>query len=249
MTLAMLCCSTPVLAMPLPDCAGGVEIAHARVTRVEKNGALVLTDGRAVLLEGIRLPMAGERGPAALADDALAQLRQLAMAAPLTLTATRPKEDRYDRVRVQAFGDNWLQMEMLRRGLARVQIAPDRSECAPDFYEAEQAARAAGRGLWAFPAYGVRMSNNFTADQGSFQIVEGRVANADSRDGPVVLNFDSTRGFAAVIAKEDLRAFRDIDPSLEELVGKRIRVRGVIEDLGGRPGISLSNPFQIEILH
>ena len=33
-----------------------VEIAHAHVVRVEKNGALVLEDGRAVMLEGIRLP-------------------------------------------------------------------------------------------------------------------------------------------------------------------------------------------------
>jgi hypothetical protein len=123
------CAVSPALAMTPPDCAGGVEIAGAKIVRVEKNGALILNDGRAAMLEGIRLPL-NDGGPAALADDALGELRALATAQPLTLTAIPPKEDRYDRVRVQAFGDLWLQTELLRRGLARVAISPDRAECA-----------------------------------------------------------------------------------------------------------------------
>ena len=47
----------PAFAVTVPDCAGRVEIAHARIIRVEKNGALILNDGRAVMLEGIRLPL------------------------------------------------------------------------------------------------------------------------------------------------------------------------------------------------
>ena len=42
-------------------------------------------------------------------------------------------------------------MALLERGLARVEIAPDREECAPDFYEAEARARGASLGLWALP--------------------------------------------------------------------------------------------------
>ena len=90
-------------AMPLPDCAGSVEIARAHVVRVEKNGALVLKDGRAALLEGIRLPGA-DRPSDPITSAALDALRELAMKAPLTLTSTPPKEDRYGRIRVQAFG-------------------------------------------------------------------------------------------------------------------------------------------------
>ena len=43
----------------IPDCAGKVEIAHARVLRVEQDGALILADGRSLQLEGIRLPPDG----------------------------------------------------------------------------------------------------------------------------------------------------------------------------------------------
>src|ERR1700743_940000 len=100
----ILSCGSALAVAP-NDCAGPVEIAHAKIVRVEKNGALILNDGRAVMLEGIRLPLA-DGGPASLPEDALQALRELALAAPLTLTATAPKEDRYDRVRVQAFGES-----------------------------------------------------------------------------------------------------------------------------------------------
>ena len=39
-----------------PDCAGPTEISAATIVRVEKNGALILRDGRAAHLEGVRLP-------------------------------------------------------------------------------------------------------------------------------------------------------------------------------------------------
>ena len=250
--LAGICCfgaAFPADAAGLPDCAGPVEIHQARVVRVEKNGVLVLSDGRAVLLEGIRLPLDGP-----LADAALDQLRDLAMAGPLTLTAIRPKEDRYDRIRVQAFGAQndtpWLQMTMLERGLAEVSIAPDRDECSPDLYETEQVARTAHAGLWALPAYAVRTPQTVKAETGRFAIVEGRIAQVERRGGRVFLDFatDDRRGFAATVAPEDAKPFRDMDPSLGELAGRRVRLRGVVEDYNGRPEIALSNPAQIEML-
>src|ERR1051326_7834298 len=41
----------------IPDCAGEVAIAHARIARVESDGALILPDGRTLVLEGLRLPL------------------------------------------------------------------------------------------------------------------------------------------------------------------------------------------------
>jgi micrococcal nuclease len=138
----------------LPDCAGSVEIAHARVMRVEQNGAMILPDGRAMLLEGIRLPQGD--GPRFLSDQALAALREMALAGPVTFTTTAPKQDRYNRIRAQGFGRLWFQRALLERGLARVAIAPDRNECAPDLYEAEARARAQHAGIWALAAYQTR---------------------------------------------------------------------------------------------
>jgi hypothetical protein len=230
------------------DCAGKVEIAQAKIIRVEKNGALILQDGRAVMLEGIRLPL-DDGG--ALARDALGQLSALALAGPLILAAAPPKQDRYDRLRVQAFGATWLQAELLRRGLARVQIAPDRQECAADLYKAEKDAREARRGLWALPAFAPRNADKVPlSDAGSFQIVEGKVVNAASHDGRVFLDFsaDYRSGFSAIIAPEDHKAFRKMNPRPEELAGHTIRLRGMVEEFGGRPEIALSNPSEIELI-
>ena len=236
-------------AMPLPDCAGAVVTSEGHVARVEKDGALVLGDGRAFLLEGIRLPGADNPG-APVANAALNALGDLARRQVLTLTTTPPTEDRYARVRVQAFGHAWLQTELLRRGLARVSVAPDRQECSPDFYEAEAEARAARRGLWALPEFAVRKAEGFAAPPGSFQIAAGEVVNVARRDGRVFVDFaaDYWKGLSATIAAEDHKAFRDSDPALEDLVGRRIRVRGVVEYFNGRPEIALSNPRQIELI-
>ncbi len=236
-------------ALIIPDCAGTVEIAAAHIVRVDKNGDLILGDGHAALLEGIRLPQDG-----ALADQALAQLRRLALNGPLTLTAVAPKQDRYGRIRVQAFAASgeatlWLQMELLKAGLAQVQISPDRNECAPDFYESEEAARQNRSGLWAESASAPRRPEGLAGDMGRFTIVEGRVSNVGRRDGRMVLDFEGGRGFTVTVAQEDLHPFRDFDPPLDDLVGKRIRLRGIVQMRDGHPDIALSNPAQIEVLN
>ena len=221
-----------------------------RVTRVEKDGALQLADGRTVVLEGVRLPGV-DRPNDPITAQALHAVSDLVMNAPLTLASTPPRQDRYGRLRVQAFSDVWLQRELLERGLARVSVLPDRQECSPDFFEAETAARQARRGLWALSDFAVRQAPGFAAPEGSFQIVEGHVFNVALPSGGrafIDFNADFRKGLSAVIAPEDRKAFRDADPALQDLVGRTIRIRGVVTNFNGRPEITLFNPRQIELL-
>ena len=157
--LAAMCPWADAYAASIPDCAGQVEIARAHVMRVENNGVLVLRDGRAVTLEGIRLPEQDSQRA-----QALAALRTLVADGTVTFTATPPKEDRYDRVRAQGFAaDAWLQAALLEKGLARVAISPDRNECAPDLYDAETHARDRHAGLWAISSNAPRQAENFAS--------------------------------------------------------------------------------------
>jgi endonuclease YncB( thermonuclease family) len=232
-------------AAVIPDCAGPVEVSGAHVLRVEQNGAIILRDGRAVLLEGIRLPDEG-----ALKAQALGRLSELAKTGMVTFTSTPPKEDRYDRIRAQGFGETWMQVTLLEEGLARVQIAPDRNECAPDLYEAETRARARHVGLWANASFTPRTPQQMpSAPTGSFQVVDGWVTNVGGSGGRVFIDFSSDwqKGFSAVIAPEDRRAFRNFD--LDGLTAKHVRIRGMVQDFRGRPEILLSNPSQIEVLN
>lgn len=242
--LAAIWSATGANAAIVPDCAGRTEIAKAHIVRVEKNGALVLADGRAVLLEGIRLP------DGVLHDQALDALRDLALAGPVTFTSTPPKEDRYDRVRAQGFADGgWLQIALLERGLAQVQIASDRNECSPELYEAEGRARARRLGVWANAAYAPVAPQAVKPQVRGFQLVEGYVTNVGAGGGRVFIDFgsDGARMFSAVIAPEDRKAFRGFD--LDGLTAHRIRVRGIVQEYRGRPQIALSNPAQIEVLN
>ncbi len=229
----------------ISDCAGSVEIAHARVARVEQDGVLVLGDGRSALLEGIRLAL---DAPPSVSDKALAVLRAMVLSGTVTFTAIAPKLDRYGRVRVQGFGREWLQTALLEQGLARVAIAPDRNECFPDLYEAEVRGRARHAGIWALQTYRVRAPQDVQDMAGSFQLVEGQVVNVGQADGRMFIDLGSNgrRMFSVVIAAGDRRAFRDFD--LDGLTNRHIRIRGIVQDYRGRPEIALSNPAQIEML-
>jgi endonuclease YncB( thermonuclease family) len=248
-TAAMLLVSSQS-AVARPDCAGQVEIRRVDVVRVEKNGALILHDGRAVHLEGIRLPGgAADKAPQFLADQARAALTELTVGHELDFAAVPPKEDRYDRVRAQVFdGDSWLQREMVKRGLARVSISPDRTECASELYATEDAARQARSGIWSSSAYAVRSAPSVTGDIGTFQLVEGRVLAAYMQNGKAWLDFGNARGtFSAFIAQDDLKTYREmgVDPRAYE--GKTILVRGIVQEMSG-PAIAVANPIQVEVL-
>ncbi len=181
-------------------------------------------------------------------NSALSALRSLAQGKPATFTATPPIQDRYDRLRVQGFGAVWFQQALLAQGLARVAISSDRGECAAELYAAEAHARMRHAGIWALDAYRIRAPMEMNGTTGSFQLVDGLLTHVGRADGRVFLDFGGAgpRGFAAVIAAEDRRAFRKFD--LAGLTARHIRVRGIVQDYRGRPEIFLSNPAQIEVL-
>lgn len=246
--------AAPAWGAGLPPCAGPVEARDVQVVRVEKNGDLVLADGRAVRLEGLMLPAgARDHAPVYLAEEAVAVLGDLARGRLVTVSLFVPKEDRYGRLRAQVLaqgGDEpWLQIAMLRRGLARVAIAPERRECASELYAAEDAARKSRVGIWKTGFYDVRSPDALEGALGTFQIVEGTVLSARVRNGRAYLDFgeDWRRDFKVTIAPGDLRRFRDagVDPRSYE--GLTVRARGFVDRLGG-PEIEVASPEAIEVI-
>ena len=235
-----------------PPCAGDVEIGDAAIVRVEHNDVLILNDGRALHLEGIRVPRAAQdRAPQAVDDQAYDALNALAKKQDVVARAVWPKEDRYDRVRAQIFTKDgtWLQTELLLRGLARVDLAPDHGECYRELYDAEDVARAARAGLWSSPAYAVRTPDTVKADVGTFQLVVGKVLSADIRDSRAYLNFgaDWRTDFTVTISPDDMKTFRRMGVDPLGYQDKLVRVRGIVQWLNG-PEIEIGNPKQIELL-
>jgi len=220
--------------------------------RVEKSGVIVLADGRAARLEGILLPDgANDHARQPFAEQAISVLADMTANHMVALAAVPPEEDRYDRIRAQVFlRDIWVQKEMLRRGLARVAIAPDRGECTEELYAAEARARRDRSGLWSSPAYAIRAPSESEDVVGTFQIVEGKVISVSGSGGRVFLDFASGGGaaFAATISTEDMKRFRQIGVDPHAYAGVRVRVRGWIERVRHRPEIALATPEQVEIV-
>jgi endonuclease YncB( thermonuclease family) len=247
LTLPLLCLMT--LAGP----AGGNE--PVAVAAVLAGDRLQLADGREVRLAGIRV------APDDSADSrivALARTAQEALAAEVGGAAVRLETaevafDRYGALAAQVENANgvWLQGMLLEAGLAQVQTRPGESARAAEMLALEHAARAAGRGLWQFPAFAPIAADRLREDAiGSFRIVQGEVVRVAPTDHYLYLNFgdDWRTDFTIRLRRGELDdAFARSGVSIERLAGRRVEARGYVLEAGG-PLIEVSHPEQIEVL-
>jgi len=211
------------------------------VAAIQDGRTLTLTDGREIRLAGLEAPADG------------AALRALAAGRPLRLEGTG--EDRYGRLLAYAFvaaEAEPVQVALLGAGKARVSARLGVKSCAAALLAAEQGARAAGRGLWADPNFAPLGSQNLTmiaAARGHFALIEGRVLSVRESGATIYLNFGRrwTRDFSVIIPKRAQGNFAAAGIDVKTLEGRRIRVRGTIEQRSG-PIVQAVAPEQIELI-
>ncbi len=133
--------------------------------------------------------------------------------------------------------------------MAQAYFSPSRPDCAALLLKQEAQARDAQRGLWARPDYALRKADQLQSDLGTFQIVEGLVQAMAIKSRRAFLNFgpDWQRDFTITVAPDDMKLFRQRKLRLNNLAGKRVRVRGIIGDYRG-PQIELAVPEHLEVL-
>jgi micrococcal nuclease len=236
----------------LPDGGHGVVASVIDADTVRLEGGV--QDVRLVGIQGPKLPL-GRKGFQAwpLADKARMALVVLVDNHQMTLRLGTTAQDRNGRILAHLMRDDglWVQAEMLRQGWARVYTFADNRQFAKELYAAEAEARAAKRGIWAHAFYAVRAAEpeSLKRDVGTFQVVEGRVADTAKVKGRVYLNFgdDYLTDFTATIPPEAVTLFTRAKLDLLALKGKTIRVRGYLRDYRG-PVMDLSHPEQIEVV-
>jgi hypothetical protein len=176
--------------------------------------------------------------------------------------------DRYGRLLAYAYterdGDElFVQSELIGSGFARV---GDRiGGRATDLFKRENAARAAKLGLWADPYYEVLDAEtpaDVLAHRGRFALVEGQVVSVRESGATIYVNFGRhwSEDFTVTVLKRNERNFAAAGLDLKSLEGRRIRVRGWVEQRGGTgdntgvtagvtgavPWIEAARPEQIE---
>lgn len=166
------------------------------------------------------------------------------------------EKDRYGRVVAQVFRsgvpERWIQAELVAAGNARVAPQAGDRVCAAELLRRERAARSAGVGLWSDPSQAALAAEDPPAvarERGRFAIVEGKVLSVRESGGTIYVNFGRrwSEDFTVTIAKRNERAFKAAGLEPKSLAGRRIRVRGWIEERGG-PWVDAARPEQIELV-
>lgn len=207
-------------------------------------------DGQEVRLAGVMAPgQDGQTVTAATADGARAALADVLRGGSVTLAAT-DAPDRYGRVVAQVFaGGAWVQGQLLSSGVLRT--SPDHASalCARQLLEGEDHARASETGHWRDGAFALRTPEQLKARVGTFQVVEGDVTTASTKNGRAYINFgaDYKTDFTVTVEQDDLKLFRQARFDVKKLTGKHVRVRGWVELYNG-PEMVVSTPAAIQIL-
>jgi hypothetical protein len=232
-----------VQAAPAPaeDACRLVTVGTATVRSATDEG-IALEDGRTIRLAGIELGAA----PALPAGTAV------------TLKRIGAETDRYGRLNAHVFigedgGQRWFQADLLAQGLARVSARVGDPVCARELLAREQAARVAKLGLWAEPVYVIGKAEDpaeVLKSRGSFALVEGKVLSVRESGGTIYVNFGRrwSEDFTVTIAKRNERVFSAAGLVPKSLSGRRVRIRGWIEERGG-PWVEAARPEQIEVVH
>jgi len=259
--LACGCFGANAQERPQTSACGGETIAQARAGRVIDGRSLALDDGREVRLAAIEvppLPLPGETDAApggASARDALAAL--VADKAVVLKQAEAQTNDHYGRMVAYVFaaGDGGMrlaQAELLAAGLARVAARVGSRTCAAELLTSERVGRTAKLGLWASSYYDLRDAEkpaDLLGDLGHFALVEGRVVSVRESGATIYVNFGRrwTEDFTVTILKRNERSFTAAALEPRKLTGRRVRIRGWIEERGG-PWIEAARPEQIEFV-
>lgn len=229
--------------------------ASAMVREVIDGDTVVIEGGGEIRLVGIQAPKLplGRRGFVAwpLAEEAKAALARMVLGRRVALTFGGRRMDRHGRwlAHLTDPTGRWVQGEMLAAGLARVYTFADNRARAADMLGIEAAARQARRGLWAHSFYAILPAGAAEGHDDTYQLVEGVVRKVAEVRGRTYLNFgdDHRSDFTAVAETPARRLFREVGVDLEQLAGRRVRVRGWMKDWNG-PMIDISHPEQIEVL-
>ncbi|MFH6785014.1 MULTISPECIES: thermonuclease family protein [Methylobacterium] len=229
-----------------PACRGRVA-GQDRLDSVGARGELVLASGRRGRLDGLRWP----DDPAA-AETARAWLAALAGRALATREA--PEPDRWGRITLDAATQEAEPVDLagglVAAGLAPVDAGESDSLCRPGLLALEDAARRAGRGIWASaPPVPTEEVARLAALAGRFAVVEGRVRNVGERERRTYLNFApfGAEGVTVTVSKRTWRIMLERGFSGVALRGRRVRARGIVELWRG-PTLDVGAAEMIEML-
>jgi micrococcal nuclease len=267
--LALLALTTPT---PSQACNLPSELSRV-VIKVLSADTLLLDDGSEVVLIGAMPPVSLDQSASSQqafppAEVTRKHLEALVGGKAIDLAFSGRRLDRYGRHLAHVFlndpvivrqtqSRHWVQGGLIAGGLARAYTLPGNTACIDDLLMQENHARTNQSGNWGSGVFQDRNAHDpreLARFRDTFQTLEGRIDHAAKVRGHQVFDFTPSgrTGFSIWIApppntRPSGTRRRSSATSPDSLAGKRVRVRGWIEQRRG-PRLTLDDLSQIEIL-
>ena len=159
------------------------------------------------------------------------------------------KRDRYGRLPVIALGGGTsVQERLLLVGEALAMPGRLPAPCREALFAAEARARAGKRGVWRRSPVERATDPSLRERVNRFAVVAGRVASVGDRERALYLNFGANwrDDFSVFVSRRDFGRHPEWLRILSAAAGRRVRVRGWLEDRGG-PSMRVRDVGQIEL--
>lgn len=170
----------------------------------------------------------------------------------IRLEYDRKKRDDYDRLLAYVrVGDVFVNGELVREGLALMDVRVPNLKYQKMFLDFEKEARRFHRGIWGKIKERTVPHTEASQYVGKIAAVQGTIKNVYKGRKKVYLNFGKNfqKDFTAVIYEENLGNFPlGANEPVTHFLGKRVKIYGFIKEHGG-PMITICAPTQIDFLH
>lgn len=214
------------------------------VKKVFDGDTVLLDDGQKVRFLSINTPEVAGRNRIAEAggEEAKTWLMQRLTSKKVKLEFDVERKDKYGRTLAYVFSDDGQQvnLELVRRGLAAVNIYPPNLKYVDMLLSAQREAQVAGLGIWKNPAYAPLHVESLDNDYKGWKRVRGRIRGVKKTAKYRYLQFSDR--MAVRIEKKSLGLF----PDLSAYIGQSVEVRGWLFKQKHRLVLPVLHPAQIE---
>jgi len=219
--------------------------SYYHVKKVYDGDTVLLDNGKKVRFLGINTPEVEGRNKSAQAggQEAKRWLQKALKNKKIRLEKDVEKQDKYKRLLAHLFTEDkqHINLELVKRGLASINIYPPNLKYTDDLLRAEKQAESSGFGIWSYQQYRPKPVSQIK--QGSFkgwQRVIGQIKTIRHTRKYSYLNLSDT--FSLKIAKQAKKLF----PNLDDYLGKSVEVRGWINRHKDKYTMIIRHPSAIQ---
>jgi micrococcal nuclease len=242
-----------------PLCFNNEFPAEARVAKVIDGDTIVLEGGEKVRYLGINAPeirrWEGNQWipkKQICGEEAMSYNQKLVEGKRVRLEYDQEKRDDYNRILAYVWEDGVLiNGELLRNGLALVDVRSPNRKHQKMFFDFQQEARDFHRGIWE------KIEDHTFFEQEAFKligeigVVQGTIIRVTIGREKVYLHFgkNGEKDFTGIIYKDNLQRFPWESKELERsFSGRKVKIYGFVRNYG-YPAVIISAPSQVDILN